>query len=218
MERNILEAPLRVLNNYVVIANSWGWIVCVQGHGLAEDADGGGGEEGGGGGEHDAGQGLRAEQGRAEAGAVVRRPAPAAVDGERAGGVAGPPVRAQRQVQRRDGGGARRRARRGRAVPGVGARPRRGHRGGAGRGERGGVEPLRVPRRRVVSAAVGAVARAAFDVGAMTKEKVERAEEEEHGAGAAGDVAHARVQVDAPASPAHAAREQPDGHYKNKMM
>ncbi|KAB8115525.1 hypothetical protein EE612_056062 [Oryza sativa] len=37
-------------------------------------------------------------------------------------------------------------------------------------------------------------------------------------AGAAGDVAHARVQVDAPASPAHAAREQPDGHYKNKMM
>lgn len=69
-----------------------------------------------------------------------------------------------------------------------------------------------------VSAAVGAVARAAFDVGAMTKEKVERAEEEEHGAGAAGDVAHARVQVDAPASPAHAAREQPDGHYKNKMM
>ncbi|KAF0907440.1 hypothetical protein E2562_017375 [Oryza meyeriana var. granulata] len=75
-----------------------------------------------------------------------------------------------------------------------------------------------------VSAAVGAVARAAFDVGAMTKEKVERAEEEEElgrkdGAGAAtasaGDVAHAHVQVDAP--PAHAARE-PDGHYKNKTM
>uniref|UniRef100_A0A0E0MG66 RRM domain-containing protein n=1 Tax=Oryza punctata TaxID=4537 RepID=A0A0E0MG66_ORYPU len=58
--------------------------------------------------------------------------------------------------------------------------------------------------------------RAAFDVGAMTKEKVERAEEEEHGAGAAaGDVVHSRVQVDAPA---HAAREQPDGHYKNKTM
>uniref|UniRef100_A0A0D9XSY9 RRM domain-containing protein n=1 Tax=Leersia perrieri TaxID=77586 RepID=A0A0D9XSY9_9ORYZ len=44
-----------------------------------------------------------------------------------------------------------------------------------------------------VSAAVGAVARAASDVGAMTMEKVVRAEEED---GAGEDVAHARVQVD----------------------
>ncbi|KAG8090655.1 hypothetical protein GUJ93_ZPchr0011g27937 [Zizania palustris] len=68
-----------------------------------------------------------------------------------------------------------------------------------------------------VSAAVGAVARAALDVGAMTKEKVEMAEDmddvrkldssyPDDGA----DVAHPRVHINAPA---HGALE-PDCHYK----
>lgn len=217
MERNILEAPLRVLNNYVVIANSWGWIVCVQGHGLAEDADGGGGEEGGGGGEHDAGQGLRAEQGRAEAGAVVRRPAPVAVDGERAGGVAGPPVRAQRQVQRRTA------AARG-AVRGVDERFQVSElaRVAVTAAEQGAASvvassPTR-PRRRV-----GVRRRGRRRQGSLRRRRHDQGEGGEGRGGGArrrrpGDVAHARVQVDAPASPAHAAREQPDGHYKNKMM
>ncbi|KAG2619352.1 hypothetical protein PVAP13_3NG141403 [Panicum virgatum] len=162
---------------------------------LAGDAnDRGGGEEGGGRGEHDASEGLRAEQGCAAARAVLRRAAPpAAVVGDVAGGIPGPPARARRQVQHRHGGGPRRGARRGRAVPGHGARPGRVRRRGGGRGG----SPYASRGAAWVSAAVGAVARAASDVGAMTMEKVRK------GADADGNAPWRRRRPHDLASPGH---------------
>jgi len=176
---------------------------------LAGDADDrGGGGEGGGRGEHDAGEGLRAEQGRAAARADLRRAAPpAAVVGDVAGGIPGPPARAQRQVQRRHGGGPRRGARRGRAVPGHGARPGRVRRRGGGRGG----SPYASRGAAWVSAAVGAVARAASDVGAMTMEKVGRADGDGDGDGGAAE-AEQQARVDVHDARAGGGARQGDGH------